>query len=160
MPTLVHPKPYFHSFIPLETYHASSLRLSLGLFLEMFDFLSRLGDILLNHENFGTSETILPFIRIAWNLPCIFFATIPRTVFLKLLKFQIFLLGFGLFKSRTWTILLTFANFGKYETILPFIRSAWNLPWIFFATIPRTTFWNFLIFPIFLLGFRLFKSRT
>ena len=104
MPTLVHPKPYFHSFIPLETYHESSLRLSLGLFLEMFDFLSRLGDILLNHENFGTSETILPFIRIAWNIPCIFFTTIPRTMFWKFLKFPVFLLGFRLLKFRTKAI--------------------------------------------------------
>ena len=78
MPTLVPPKPYLHSSVLLEIYHASSLRLSLGLFFDFFKFQffdwvfdcwnPGLRRYFSHHANFGTSEIILRFIRSACNL--------------------------------------------------------------------------------------------
>ena len=136
------------------------------LIFEITNFLIRLwtfeiqdlNDILLTHANFGTYETILPFIRSAWNLPCIFFATLPRTAFWIFFIFPVFLLGFRLLKSRTWTIFYSpmptlvhsksyFHSFGLLET--------------YHATSLRLSLWLFIWkFPVFWLGFRLFKFRT
>ena len=70
--------------------------------------------ILLTHANFGTSETILPFIR----------SIHPRTFFL-IFEIWNFLNRFWTFEIQDLNdILLTHANFGTYEIILPFIRSA------------------------------------
>ena len=44
MPTLVPRKTYFHSSVPVETWHASSLRPSLGLFFGKFYFIDLVSD--------------------------------------------------------------------------------------------------------------------
>ena len=152
MPTLVHPKPYFNSSVPLETYHVSSLRLSLGLFFGKF-------------WNFQFFDWVFdfwnPVIRRYFTHPYFHSSVSLETYHASSLRLSLepffFIFEITNFLIRLWTfeiqdlndILLTHANFGTYETILPFIRSAWNLPCILFATIPRTVFfyfWNYKFF--------------